>query len=80
MNTALTSDVGQQQPPAVASSVLLACPFCGSAAKITLDRFLWWKRFYVECTYERCPAMMITGGYDTAEAATKAWNTRQANT
>ena len=77
MNTPKTIE---QSETAVASSDLLACPFCGG--KVTIEKCKCWpcKIFHqywkLEC---ECGAASAFNGYDPLEMI-KDWNTRkQAN-
>ena len=69
----------QSEGTKVDSTVLLACPFCGSPA-IGSEKSFWYKAA-IECANRLCETVMI-GNYDKEPLASVAarWNHRTANT
>lgn len=55
---------------------LKPCPFCGSTPRLVNSGWLFGKRFWMECSYERCPVMLMTGQFYFRDDCVKAWNTR----
>jgi len=67
---------------------LSPCPFCGSPAMLKQTNITWVddifnllglgipSRFWIQCEWERCPVMMKTGYFDSAEQAVISWSKR----